>query len=282
MGVDEVVAFENQNVYELVRSKFAEFGLESLFGQLEKAWQEGFTQDDTAVILQRLSTTDEYKQRFSANEKRKAAGLAELTPGEYVQLENQYRDLTKTAGLSRFFAAEDFTKWLENDVSPMEAQQRVATAKKAADQVDPAYKQAMADMYGVDLDGIAAYFLNPEKTMGVLESQHNAAIIKGTATNFKVGMDAGTAELLAGQGVGGQEAAQGFGRVSDQRDAAGRLGALYGDELSESDLVKEQFGLAGGTDVTTKKKKLASKERAAFSGTSGIAQGSLSQKKQAI
>lgn len=276
------MALENQNTYDYVRQQFAQFGLESLFGQLESIWQEGFTQQDTAVILSRLSQTNEYKQRFSANEKRKAAGLAELTPGEYVELENQYRDLTKTAGLSRFFAAEDFTKWLENDVSPMEAQQRVATAKKAAGQVDPAYKQAMADMYGVDLDGIAAYFLNPEKTMGVLESQHNAAIIKGTATNFKVGMDAGTAELLAGQGVDGQDAAQGFGRVSDQRDAAGRLGALYNSDISQDDLVKEQFGMAGGTDVTTKKKKLASKERAAFSGTSGIAQGSLAQKKQAI
>lgn len=276
------MALENQNTYDYVRQQFAQFGLESLFGQLESIWQEGFTQQDTAVILSRLSQTNEYKQRFSANDKRKQQGLAELTPGEYVQLENQYRDLTKTAGLARYFTGDDFTKWIENDVSPMEAQQRVATAKKAAEQVDPAYKQAMTDMYGVDSDGLAAYFLNPERTTAVLEAQHNAAVIKGTASNFKVNLDAGTAELLAGQGVGGQEAQQGFGRVSDQRDAAGRLGALYNSDITQDDLVKEQFGMAGGTDVTAKKKKLASQERAAFSGSSGIAQGSLSQKKQAI
>jgi hypothetical protein len=57
---------------------------------------------------------------------------------------------------------------------------------------------------------------------------------------------------------------------------------LYNSDITQDDLVKEQFGMAGGTDVTAKKKKLASQERAAFSGSSGIAQGSLSQKKQAI
>ncbi len=283
MGVDEVVAtFENQNTYEFMRQKFTEFGLESLYGQLEKIWQEGFTQQDTAVVLAKLSSTQEYKTRFSANDARKKAGLAELTPGEYIGLENQYRDLTKTAGLSKYFSSEDFTKWIENDVSPVEAQTRVATAKKAVEDIDPAYRRAMSDMFGVDSDGLAAYFLNPEKTASVLEQQHNAAVVKGTATNFKVGIDAGTAELLGSQGVTASDAKQGFGRVADQRDAATRLGALYQDSLTEGDLVKEQFGLDGGTDVTAKKKKLASQERAAFSGSSGIAQGSLSQKKQAI
>jgi len=280
VGVDEVSDFSNQNVYELVRAKFAEFGLESLFAKLEQIWQEGFTQDDTAVILQRLSTSDEYKQRFSANEARKRAGLSELSPGEYVQLENQYRDLTKTAGLGRFFGPEDYTKWIENDVSPMEAQQRVVTAKKAVDNIDPAYRRSMQQMYGIDSDGLAAYFLNPEKTTGILEQQHNAAVIKGTASNFNVDVGSGTAELLSARGVGQQEAQQGFNRVADQAASAERLGNLYNDTLSKDDLTAEQFGLDGAANVTAKKKKLASQERAQFSGSSGIAQGSLSQRKK--
>ena len=72
------MALENQNTYDYVRQQFAQFGLESLFGQLESIWQEGFTQQDTAVILSRLSQTNEYKQRFSANEKRKQQGLASM------------------------------------------------------------------------------------------------------------------------------------------------------------------------------------------------------------
>ncbi len=264
--------------YDDMLQTFRDKGLGDLLPAIENIWAEGNT--DSNVIMVLLRETPDYKVRFKANAVRVQNNKSELSPGEYVQMEQSYRDLMGYAGLSNYFGPDDFTKWIENDVSPMEAQQRVVTAKKAVETVDPAMKQALTDMYGVDSDGIAAYFLNPEKMVGVLEQQYNAAVVKGTASNFNVNVNKSTAEQIAGNQVGLQQAQQEFGQVADQTHEAARLGALYSDAITQDDLVKEQFGLQGGTDVTARKKKLASQERAAFSGSSGIGQTSLSKNKQ--
>lgn len=266
------------STYDEIIATFQQFGLGDLVPALEEQWKSGYT--DATTILVNLKSTDAYKVRFKANDARVRAGLPELSPGEYVQMESSYRDLMGYAGLSKFFGPDDFTKWIENDVSPMEAQQRLVTAKKAVETIDSATKQALTDMYGVDSDGIAAYFLSPEKATGVLEQQYNAAVVSGTASNFNVNVNKSTAEQIGANGVGLQQAQQQFGQVADQSTDAARLGALYSDAITQDDLVKEQFGLQGGTDTTAKKKKLASQERAAFSGSSGIGQTSLSKNKQ--
>lgn len=264
--------------YDDMLQTFRDKGLTDLIPAIENIWAEGNT--DSNIIMLKLRETPDYKVRFKANDARVRAGLPELLPGEYVQMEQSYRDLMGYAGLSKFFGPDDFTKWIENDVSPMEAQQRLVTAKKAVETIDPATKQALTDMYGVDSDGIAAYFLSPEKATGVLEQQYNAAVVSGTASNFGVNVNKSTAEQIGANGVGLQQAQQQFGQVADQTHDAARLGALYSDAITQDDLVKEQFGLQGGTDTTAKKKKLASQERAQFSGSSGIGQTSLSKNKQ--
>jgi hypothetical protein len=47
-------------------------------------------------------------------------------------------------------------------------------------------------------------------------------------------------------------------------------------QTSTDELVQETFGLGGGAEATTKKRKLASRERAAFAGSSALGQSSLS------
>ena len=56
-----------------------------------------------------------YKKRFKANEARRKAGLAELTPGTYIALEDQYRKLMQEAMLPAGFYdnPEDFTGLIE-------------------------------------------------------------------------------------------------------------------------------------------------------------------------
>ena len=266
------------------RARFDEFGIGGLWDQFRALLSAGYGKSDPALVLQQLSGTPEYKARFKGNEARKRAGLAELNPAQYVALENQYRDFMATAGLPKGFydSKDDFTRWIENDVSPMEAQSRVASAKRAAASVDPGYLSAMSRMYGVGQGEIAAYFLDSDKATALLERQADAAVVAGAGENVGVSVDVQTAEVIGSQGVGLQQAQQQFGMVADERQAAGRLGDLYGSAISTDDLVRESFHLGGGADVSARKRGLASQERAAFSGTSGIGQQSLSKKKQGL
>ena len=70
-----------------------------------------------------------------------------------------------------------------------------------------------------------------------------------------------------------------FTTVAQETPLYNRLALLSDTEASSDDLVKGQFNLAGAAEAKTKKNKLASQERARFSGSSGISKTSLAQKR---
>jgi hypothetical protein len=72
-----------------------------------------------------------------------------------------------------------------------------------------------------------------------------------------------------------------FATVGEESPLYVKLGALSDVSASSDELVREQFDLTGGVDVTAKKKVLASQERARFGGASGLGSTSLSAGRQA-
>lgn len=270
----------NVDAIAAVRATFEAYGMLSLFDRALALIQDGFT--DPQTILYSLKDTPEYRARFKANEARVRAGLSELSPGTYVMLENQYRDFMATAGLPSGFydSTDDFTGWIAGDVSPMEAQSRVATARTAAQNVDPNYRATLRDFYGIDDDSLTAYFLDPDKTTAMLENQQAAATVAGAGRNAAFNLSRQRAEQIASMGVGLQQAQQVFDMQGTDRAATQRLAGLYNEKVSEDDLVVEGFNLDGGQAVTAKRKKLASQERAAFSGSGGVGRSSLGRRKR--
>ena len=55
-----------------------------------------------ATITLALQQTDEYKQRFKANDARMEKGLRVLAPSEYLTAEDSYRQVLRTYGLTQF------------------------------------------------------------------------------------------------------------------------------------------------------------------------------------
>jgi hypothetical protein len=70
-------------------------------------------------------------------------------------------------------------------------------------------------------------------------------------------------------------AEQAFQGAARQQEDYKRLLGLYGQEAGQEDLAREALALAGGTDVSLRTKKLASKERAKFATRSAIDRTSL-------
>lgn len=249
--------------------------LESLWSKAYTLITQGYTDVDT--ILWKLREEPEYKQRFSANAERKAKNLPELSPREYIQMERQYRDFMKSAGLPSGFydSIDDFKSWIGNDVSVAEASDRVQRARDAVLSADGNVKSALKQFYGVDENGMVAYLLDPAKATSLLEKQYRAAKWAGAASRQGATVSQALAEQAAAFGFSDEQANMLMQRAAEDQASATRLAEVYKEKLSADDVAAATFGMDG--EASKKVKKLASQERATFGGSSGTGRGSLSR-----
>lgn len=263
----------DKDAFLALRNLLSQWGLDSLTTALSEYIKQGYDGSTVAILLQE---TPEYKQRFKANEARRKAGLPVLSPAEYLSVESSYREIMSQAGLPPGFydSPDDFTKWIENDVAPVEIKQRVDIATEMVNSIDPAVKQQWEQWYSTG--DMVAYALDRNRATTVLDRQWRAAQVGGAAASQGLQVGQGLAESIAAEGISGSEARQGFGVVAREAGRAESLSAIYGGEdVTQSDVVQEVF--FGNEDSARKRRKLASQERGAFSGSSGQSQTSLSR-----
>lgn len=269
------------NAFDYMRSLFAGYGLGELWdSHILPALTDLGENATEERLMPYIENTDTYRERFKANEVRKQKGLRQLSIAEYVRTEENYRDMMQAAGLPPSFydEPEDFTRWIENNVSADTAQQRVTAARKWVQEIDPAYRRVMRDDYGVDSDQLTAYALDPERGLDLIERQYDAAIFKGTAAKYGSQVDTATAELY-GSTTDAQGAAQRFAQVAAQRKSADKLSSVYGEQLTEQDLITSAFNGDGADKVNDTVKSLTAKEQATFGGSSAADSRSLSKKR---
>jgi len=263
---------EQQNAYQAILAMLRNYGLESLAPVLLGLVQDGLSD---AEINLRIQETNEYKQRFAANEERRKRGLPVLPPAEYLATERAYREVMSSAGMPVGFYDDpsDFTKWIADDVSPVEINQRVSVARQLIDTLDPNVRAAFENWYTTG--DMVAYALDRDRATTVLERQYRAAQIGGAAQSQGVGsVDRGLAERIAETGVGADQAAGGFATVARIAPQTQRLAGVYGGDYDESDAVDEVF--FASADAAERRKGLASQERAQFRGSAGVTNSSLS------
>lgn len=251
---------------------FRSYGLETLAPKIIEFIKQGFDGNTVALLLQ---DTQEYKQRFKANETRRAKGLPVLSPAEYLSVERSYREIMSSAGLPVGFydQPQDFEKWIADDVSPVEIKARVDAASELVNTIDPNVRAYFERFY--TQGDLVAYALDRQRATTVLQRQVQAAQVGGAAAGAGIGIDRGLAEQIATRGVTGEQAGAGFGFVADERERVEMLGALYDENLTEQDLIQEVF--FNDPVAARRRRQLASRERAAFSGSSAINQRSLSR-----
>lgn len=269
----------------------------SLSDTIDKVYEENIAPTD-AQVLNSIYSSDAYKQRFAANEairKRMADGKGRpgdrmLTPYEYIQTENSYKEILQEAGLPTGFydTQEDFTKFIENGISTAELTDRVNIAKKALTNADQQIVKSLQDYYGLSTGDLTAYLLDKEKAFNVIDSRfkytteeakkmYTTAEIGGAALRAGGMADRQFAEEIYGAGKAGQ-AESAFQSAAAQQKDYQRLLQLSGETGTQQDLAREELALAGGTDVTMRKKRLASAERAKFQQKSAIEATSLGRR----
>lgn len=234
----------NPDARNTIKSVLASYGLDALSDVLWSNYTGGLVDvTNPQALIYSIRNEPAYKERFKANDARVKAGLPELSPAEYIGLEDQYKQVVRSNGLPTGFydTADDITKLIAGDVSPSEFQSRITNGYNAVANADPEVRRQMQDLYGISEAGLAAYFLDPTRGEPLLQQQAQAAKIAARGLESGgIQLTKATAEELAARGITEAQAQQGFGNI-------GKLGELTtaraGEgSLTESQLVGSQFG----------------------------------------
>lgn len=275
---------ERVSAFNILKTEFSQYGLGSLVDGVKGLLTDGTPASEFAL---KLRETPEYQARFSANADRIKAGLTALSPSEYVAMEDQYQNIMRNYGLPASYTAKDatgkqtgFDKFIANDVSAVELEDRIATAQQRVLNTNPEVLQALKQFYP-DLGNadILAYTLDPQNGLANIKRKVSAAEIGGAALAQGLQAQGGTAESLAGQGITKAQAQQGYTNVAEMVPRGSALASIYGQgPYNQATAEAEVFNTTGAAQAAAKRKKLSALEQASFSGSSGV--GSLNRDRQ--
>lgn len=263
----------NRDAARALINLFESYGLGTLAPKIVEMIQKGFSADTVSIELQQ---TSEYKNRFAANAVRLKKGLPVLSPAEYISAESAYRQLMSSSGLPVGFydSQKDFQKFLENDVSPTEVKSRIDVATEAVRRAPTETLSYFEKWYSKG--DMIAYALDPAKAAPLVEQRIKAAEAAGIAARQGVTLSRSTAEGIGATGATFDQIQSGLGFVASESQATKKLSDIYGgDNVTTDDLVAEAF--QSDAKAALKRTKLASQERAAFGGTTGVGSASFAK-----
>jgi hypothetical protein len=281
LGVDPGVLAQRTNWIEELKAQYDAAGLGALGNRVVEFVQQGF---DPETIDFKIRETPEFKLRFPGNEARKKAGLPVLSLDEYVALENAYQSVFRESGFAKGFydSKDDFTRFIEQDISPQELKQRVDIASMSIDNADPYFVDSLQRLYGIPKADMVAYALDPERALPFITRQVQAAQFGGEAARQGLQIDRNLAETYTGLGVSQAQARQGFEQVAGVLPVAERLSQITAgaQPVGVAELTSVAFGGAGSAEYKQRLQSLAEQEQSRFAGQSGVGRSSLTQQTQ--
>ena len=274
---------ESQSAYALLYSQFAQYGMGSLVEPLRQYIQQGLSRSEFTL---RLRETEAYKKRFAANAKRIASGLTALDEADYIGLEDQYQNIMRQYGLPASYYAkgelgiqEGFEKFIANDVSAAELEDRVMTAQSRGINAHPEVLASLKSFYpDITNSDILAYTLDPTKGLSEIKRKVTAAEIGGAAMQSGLSTNLARAEQLAGYGVDKTQATQGYSAIGAGLQRGSQLASIYRQEpYTQAVAETEVFNIPGVQEARKKRQKITGLEKAAFSGQTGVTAGALTR-----
>jgi hypothetical protein len=274
---------ERKSAFNILKMEFQQYGLGSLVDSISNLLTDGTPPAEFAL---RLRGTQEYKDRFKANEIRISKGLAALSPADYVALEDQYQNVMRNYDLPESYYTKDktgrqlgFEALLANDVSARELEDRVVTAKDRVVNANPEVSKALKQFYPDITNGdILAYALDPKNALKSIQSKVTAAEIGGAAIQSGLGTSLTRAEELQKYGVDKASAVEGYSAIGAGLQRGSELASIYGESpYSQATAESEVFKLSGAQEARKQRQKVTGLEKATFGGQSGVTSGALAR-----
>jgi len=268
------------------------YGLEGLADTYGRLMAMGKTAGQALTILKYDKTIDPvtgqpynaaYSKRFAGNAARVAAGMNAYDEGTYLEVENAYEETLRRYGLSNMISPDravnqaKFADYMGKGIAPTEFAGRIQAVADEVINADANVKAQFKAFYPSITDAdLVAYFLDPKQTLPVLQTKVRAAEIGGAAASQNLGITEARAMELGKFGVTRKDAITGFSEVAEALPTGKKLSDIYAEEkIGYTQQVAEDEYLKQDAQAKLKRNRLASKERAMFSGQSGADSNSL-------
>jgi hypothetical protein len=267
------------NAITNLTSLFTSYGLGAeIATAISELVKKGYDSDTISLIAQDPKSTNAlalaYQKRFAGNAGRIKLGLAPFDPATYLNVEKQFAEAVKMAGLPAGFydTQADWADWIGKGVAPAEATRRVNLASDILINKDPSYLDQMQNLYGLDKSHALAYLLDSNKALPLIEKQVNAVKFAAAAERAGVGVNKTLAEQYADLGVNEATANKGFQSIAGSLAERQRLAQMEGIDAGSvgNKLIAATF-TSGGGDIGG----AGAAELARFSGSAGAGKGTL-------
>ena len=277
-------AEQRQTAASFLNNMLAQYGMSVLAGELDTIIKDTTSPE---VMVERLRNTESYKQRFKGLTQLRAKGVADVADeGQYLELERDYRQVFREAGLSSFLGDAGTQTELDSiaklvgdySLSVNEVRDRVTDAQRIVAETPQEVRDSFQRYYNVDPATLTAYVLDPTRTANEINRRANAAIIGGMGQQRGLEFGAGVSERI-GSFLGGNENLTAtqvepqLAEIADVQRATGRLAELERATLSAEETALAQLDL--DTAAKEKVKGLQSRERARFGGTGAFSSSAL-------
>lgn len=293
-AVDKEISQETKDAFAQMTDILKQWGLESLADTYGRLMVQGFSAAEALNKLKYDKTVDPvtgkpwntaYTTRFAGNAARVAKGMNAYDEGTYLEVENAYDETLRKYGLvnlispDKAVAQAKYAEYMGNGIAPTEFADRIQTVADRVINMDPAIKAQFQAYYpSLTNTDIVSYFLDPKETLPVLKNKVTAAEIGAVAAKAQYGIDETRAMDLAKFGVTREQALTGYQDVAEAVPTGTKLSGIYNEEgIKYGQAVAEDEYLKQDAQAKLKRNRLASKERAMFSGQSGVDSGSLAR-----
>ena len=286
---------EQESAYDYIATQLEALGLGAL---ADAAWEllEGLT--PKREIPGKLQELTAYKTRFPANETRKKNGLRPLTPAEYFQKEEDYRELMQNYGLpERYYAKSDplssqanFDKLISGNVDSVTLEKKLIQAVEEIQNKPSEYLEAITTYYPeVQRGDLIAYVLDPKNALSDIKNKVAAAQIGGEylrAGAARPGVpgtmmtpSAARAEELARAGVTA-ERARTVAQTLPEAERGTQLARMQNaPEYGQAQVEEEFFNLGGAAEARRQRQSIAARERSLYEGRTGVTGGALARER---
>ena len=262
--------------FQMIAGYLRDIGLDSLFstdsagnpsGWLWDQIQAGI--DTTEELRFAIEQTDVFKDRFAvieAQKKQAAAGGPGviMSPSEVLEYEERISQMMSAAGLPPTFYDQpsDFHQLILNDMSPTEVQDRITQAYDYVLSAPPEVRQAFEDFYGVGQGDaqLAAWALDPDRTVRDIEKATRTAYAGGMANRFDIQMDQAAASNIADLPMTEAGMVEGFKQVAAMQNVFTEGLGDSGTDLTQQSGVDSVF--EGDADATAAIQRRVMRRRA--------------------
>lgn len=265
MADDPNLSTAQNNSLGLLSQWLGSFNLGSLQDTVKQWIINGYSDDRIKLELQ---NTDVFKQEFPEYEARIKANLTPMTPAEILSYRQTATKLMKDAGMPAGFydQKDDFVQLVTSDLSPNELNERIRNGYTRVQQAPQEVKDTFAEYFGAQGDNyLAAFFLDPTKSVDVIQRDLTQAEIGGAAYQYGFGMTKEQADRYAQQGITGAQARQVLGQ-------AAQLQPLDEETINETnDITRSDIAEAALTGGEAQKRlsRRQQERSAAFGGGGG-------------